>query len=48
MEGSGKANQNPNPPQMREVNGKKEYLDEDTGEWVSKNELKKRETAKKK
>jgi len=29
---------------MREVDGKKEYLDEITGDWVSKNELKKRNT----
>ena len=34
--------------QMREVDGKKEYLDEETGEWVSKNELKKRTTLRKK
>jgi len=34
--------------QMREVDGKKEYLDEETGEWVSKNELKKRQTQRKK
>jgi lysyl-tRNA synthetase class 2 len=35
-------------PQMREVDGKKEYLDEETNEWVSKNELKKRQTKRKK
>jgi hypothetical protein len=35
-------------PQMREVDGKKEYLDEVTNEWVSKNELKKRNTLRKK
>jgi lysyl-tRNA synthetase class 2 len=33
--------------QERVVDGKKEYLDESTGEWVSKSELKKRNTAKK-
>ena len=33
---------------MREVDGKKEYKDEVTGEWVSKNELKKRNTQRKK
>lgn len=33
--------------QERTVDGKKEYLDEETGEWVSKNELKKRQTARK-
>lgn len=33
---------------MREVDGKKEYLDEVTNEWVSKNELKKRNTLRKK
>jgi len=33
---------------MREVDGKKEYLDADTNEWVSKGELKKRQTQKKK
>jgi len=27
---------------MREVDGKKEYLDEETKEWVSKTELKTR------
>ena len=35
-------------PEMREVDGKKEYLDEVTNEWVSKNELKKRNTLRKK
>ena len=35
-------------PQMREVDGKKEYLDEETGDWVSKNEHKKRQTQRKK
>jgi len=34
--------------QMREVDGKKEYLDDVTNEWVSKNELKKRNTQRKK
>ena len=34
--------------QMREVDGKKEYLDEVENEWVSKNELKKRNTQRKK
>lgn len=34
--------------QVRETaDGKKEYLDEETGEWVSKTELKKRNTARK-
>lgn len=33
---------------MREVDGKKEYLDEETNEWVSKSELKKRQTLRKK
>ena len=33
---------------MREVDGKKEYLDEETKEWVGKNELKKRQTLRKK
>lgn len=33
---------------MREVDGKKEYLDEVTNEWVGKNELKKRQTKRKK
>jgi hypothetical protein len=33
---------------MREVDGKKEYLDEETNEWVSKSELKKRQTQRKK
>lgn len=33
---------------MREVDGKKEYLDEVTNEWVSKNEHKKRMTKRKK
>ena len=33
---------------MREVSGKKEFLDEETGEWVSKNELKTREKLRKK
>lgn len=33
---------------MREVDGKKEYLDEETNEWVSKTELKKRQTLRKK
>jgi len=33
---------------MREKDGKKEYLDEETKEWVGKNELKKRQTARKK
>lgn len=32
---------------MREVDGKKEYLDEETNEWVGKNELKKRQTQRK-
>ena len=30
------------------ADGKKEYLDEETNEWVSKNELKKRQTKRKK
>ena len=34
--------------QSREVDGKKEFLDEETNEWVSKNELKKRQTQRKK
>ena len=42
-----KANQEP-APQMREVDGKKEYLDEESGAWVSKNELKKRKTQRRK
>jgi hypothetical protein len=33
-----------NTTQEREVNGAKEYLDETTGDWVSKSELKKRQT----
>jgi len=33
---------------MREKDGKKEYMDDETNEWVSKNELKKRQTARKK
>ena len=33
--------------QEREVDGKKEYLDDETNEWVGKNELKKREKARK-
>jgi lysyl-tRNA synthetase class 2 len=34
--------------QQRETaDGKKEFLDEETGEWVSKNELKKRQTQRK-
>lgn len=33
---------------MREKDGKKEYLDEETNEWVSKNEHKKRMTKRKK
>jgi hypothetical protein len=37
-----KANADEKEPQMREVDGKKEYLDEETNEWVSKNELKTR------
>jgi len=41
-----KANAGEKEPQMREVDGKKEYLDEETNEWVSKNELKKRNTAR--
>ena len=28
--------------EMREVYGKKEYLDEETNKWISKNELKTR------
>jgi lysyl-tRNA synthetase, class II len=35
-------------PEMREVDGQKQYLDEETKEWVSKNELKKRQTLRKK
>ena len=35
-------------PEMREKDGKKEYMDDETNEWVSKNELKKRQTARKK
>jgi hypothetical protein len=35
-------NQTEKEPEMREVDGKKEYLDEETNEWVSKNEHKKR------
>lgn len=34
--------------QQREVDGKKEFLDDETNEWVSKNELKKRQTQRKK
>lgn len=41
-------NKGGNEPQMREVDGKKEYLDEETGDWVSKNEHKKRQTQRKK
>lgn len=37
-----KANAEEKEPEMREVDGKKEYLDEETGEWVSKSELKTR------
>ena len=37
-----KANAEEKEPEMREVDGKKEYLDEETKEWVSKNELKTR------
>ena len=37
-----KANAEEKEPVMREVDGKKEYLDEETKEWVSKNELKTR------
>jgi hypothetical protein len=29
-------------PEMREVDGQKQYLDEVTKEWVSKGEIKKR------
>jgi hypothetical protein len=29
-------------PEMREVDGAKQYLDEETKEWVSKGEIKKR------
>lgn len=36
------------PVQQREVDGKKEFLDEETNEWVSKSELKKRQTQRKK
>ena len=43
-----KQNQNEKEPEMREVDGKKEYLDEETKEWVGKNELKKRQTLRKK
>ena len=43
-----KQNANEKEPEMREVDGKKEYLDEETKEWVSKNELKKRVTLRKK
>ena len=42
-----KQNANQAKVQEREVDGKKEYLDEETGEWVGKNELKKREKARK-
>lgn len=41
-------NQTEKEPEMREVDGKKEYLDEETNEWVSKNEHKKRHTLRKK
>ena len=37
-----KANGDNKDLEMREVDGKKEYLDEETNEWVSKNELKTR------
>ena len=37
-----KANADEKEPEMREVDGKKEYLDEETNEWVSKTELKTR------
>jgi len=37
-----KANADEKEPEMREVDGKKEYLDEETKEWVSKTELKTR------
>jgi len=44
-----KMNAEQNKEQMREtVDGKKEYLDVETNEWVGKNELKKRQTARKK
>ena len=43
-----KQNQSEKEPEMREVDGKKEYLDEETKEWVGKNELKKRQTLRKK
>ena len=43
-----KQNQTEKEPEMREVDGKKEYLDEETKEWVGKNELKKRQTLRKK
>ena len=34
--------------QSREVDGKKEFLDAETNEWVSKSELKKRQNQRKK
>lgn len=42
-----KANAEKSAVQERTVDGKKEFLDEETGDWVSKNELKKRQTARK-
>lgn len=44
-----KANAGENKTQERDTaDGKKEYLDEDTNEWVGKNELKNRQKLKKK
>ena len=43
-----KQNANEKEPEMREVDGQKQYLDEETNEWVSKNEHKKRQTLRKK
>ena len=42
-----KANATKSAVQERTVDGKREYLDEETGDWVSKGELKKRQTARK-
>ena len=44
-----KANAEENKVQERDTaDGKKEYLDEKTGEWVGKNELKNRQKLRKK
>jgi len=43
-----KANADENPPQMREVDGKKEYLHEESGEWLGKKAFNKKKTEEKK